>query len=106
MELLFFTPNLLKAIVLKLFCVYFETMSPLCAQKCDTEGIFFSPIYTLRRVVLDTIGTRMTRMERMFTDFFGTQCNIREKFQKKSVNIRPIRVIRVPIVPKTIVREV
>jgi hypothetical protein len=26
--------------------------------------------YTLRRVVLDTIGTRMTRMGRIRTDFF------------------------------------
>jgi hypothetical protein len=60
-------------------------------------------IYTLRRVILDTMGTRMTRIERIFADFFL----LRSKFgnlQKKSAkicSIRVIRVIRAPIVSKT-----
>ncbi len=57
-------------------------------------------IYTLRRVILDTMGTRMTRIERIFADFFL----LRSKFgnlQKKSAKICSIRVIRAPIVSKT-----
>jgi hypothetical protein len=61
--------------------------------------MIFCYTLTLRRVVLDTIGTQMTRMKRIFADFFGdSSCNIRENSNKKSVKIRPIRVIRVPIV--------
>jgi hypothetical protein len=41
------------------------------------------------------MGTRMTRMGRIFTDF-----------QKKSALIRSVRVIRVPIVSKTTRRKV
>jgi hypothetical protein len=47
----------------------------------------------------DTMGERIGRIGRIQTDFFWYQCtNFKQKNQKKSVSIRPIRPIRSPIV--------
>jgi hypothetical protein len=47
----------------------------------------------------DTMGERIRRIGRIRTDFFGYQCtDFKQKNQKKSVSIRPIRPIRSPIV--------
>jgi hypothetical protein len=47
----------------------------------------------------DTMGERIGRIGRIETDFFGFKCtNFKQKNQKKSVSIRPIRPIRSPIV--------
>jgi hypothetical protein len=47
----------------------------------------------------DTMEERIGRIGRIRTDFFGSKCtDFKQKNQKKSVHICPIRPIRSPIV--------
>jgi hypothetical protein len=60
-------------------------------------------LYTLRRVVLRYNWNTDNADGANFHSFFQ---ELGTEFQKKSVRIRPIRVIRVPIVPKNTRRKV